>query len=199
MNWSALYFSLTCPVVFEFIFVFAFKVVKTLVGGDMVGPPGPNIWIDLLLVFFTRMNSRICIWIYICICLQSCENSCGWEDGGWPPPPGPNGHQTITASPELSAKEVPYSFLVHFWLVKNQIPHNTNKERKYKRKGRSRFHNWAQWIRKYFPTRTSTLHWRDFPFLPSLPNICLWKVKFGMCHCTGFQDVNICWFFSFHF
>ena len=97
-------------------------------------PPGPNIWIDLLLIFLTCMSSCICIWIYICICLQSCENSCGWEDGGWPPPPGPNGHQTITASPELSAKEVPYSFLVQFWLVKNQIPHNTNKERKYKRK-----------------------------------------------------------------
>ena len=60
---------------------------------------------------------------------------------------------------------------------------------------KERFHNSAQWIRKYFPTRTYTLHQRDFPFVPSLPNNCLWKVKFGMCHCTGFQDVNISWFF----
>ena len=61
--------------------------------------------------------------------------------------------------------------------------------------GRSWFLNWAQWLRKYFPTRTYTLHQRDFPFVPSLPNIFLWKVKFGMCQCTGFQDVNISWFF----
>ena len=122
-------FNFTYPIVFEFIFVFTFKLSKLL---RVASSSGPNIWIDLLLVFFTRMSSCICIWFFICICFQSCENSCGWEDGGWPPPPGPNGHQTITASPELSAKEVPYSFLVQYWLVKYQIPYNIKKERKYK-------------------------------------------------------------------